>query len=214
MSTIKEISQKVSMLYSRHQDKENTNTNLDWREVKSHLVPIINTVMGATTVRLSDPDTGISITSGMAFRYNLPVLNRDLGNGTEYYVKLPVYPIRLRHELGIYRIGPKSPLAKPFVIIPSLYWDTLGGLAGFEGNICAIPLLNNEVAFSENPVETNVTATLIVSDSDQFGDDDVIPIPSDMEWSIITQVLKIFLPQVVLDKDLEAEVKAKENAND
>ena len=79
MSTIKGISQKVSMLYSRHQDKENTNTTLDWREVKSHVTPIINAMMGTVMVRLKDPDTGINITSGMAFRYNIAVLKSYIG---------------------------------------------------------------------------------------------------------------------------------------
>ena len=210
MSTIKSISQKMSLLYARHQDKENSNTTLDWREIKAHVPPILNAIMGATTIRLDDSSTGISITSGMAFRYNITVLSRDLGNGTEYYIKLPVYPIRLRHDLGIFSIGPRSPLKKRFIIVPQLYWDALVDIGSFEGNVAAIPLGNNEVVFSENPTETSVTAMLVVCDSDSFDDDDVIPMTPENEWEVQKELMKIFLPQVILDKDAEAEEEIKE----
>jgi hypothetical protein len=194
MSTIRYMSEQVSRLYARGVDKEDSHTVLNWKEVKPHIIQKINEVMGMqlTDIKLDDSDTAPSITSGMVMTYTVPVLTRETD---EYYIKLPVYPVRLQQNMGIFRVGPSGKLANAFIIIPQCYWDLLGGFEGFEGNICAVPVGNDEIIFSEDP-GTDVNLSLVVSDKEKFGDTETLPITAEIESMVVTQVLELFRPEL------------------
>jgi hypothetical protein len=208
MSTIRYISEQISRIHARTVDKENNNTVLNWKEVKPLVVQEVNNVIGMTLVNLNEMDVGVNITSGMLATYSASVLSRNSGAEQEWYTKLPVYPIRLRYNLGIYRVGPGGATArmkKAYIIIPECYWDLLDTLeeADLEGNVGVIPSGDNEIVYSKDPGVTSVRLSLVVCDSNTFGDDDELPITAEMETVVRNNVLTQFQPEVKVEKKVQ-----------
>ena len=209
MSTIRQISEQVSRLYARNNDKENNNTVLNWKEVKPLASQQINAITGATLVNLNEMDIGVNITSGMLARYKVTVLTRGSALEQEWYSKLPAYPVRLKQNIGIYRVGPGgSGIARfknAYIIIPECYWDLIDQLeeADLEGNVGVIPSGDNEIVYSKDPGVTSVNVSLVVNDTDTFGDSDTLPITSDMETIVIQECLKLFSPEVMVEKEIQ-----------
>jgi hypothetical protein len=204
-TTIRTISEQVSKLYSRNQDKENSNTKLNWKEVKPIVVQEINNVMGITLINLNEMDVGVNITSGMLARYRVPVLTRGTGADQEWYSKLPAYPIRLKNNLGLFRVGPVSSFKAPYVIVPELYWDLLDQLeeSDLEGNVGVIPAGDNEIIYSKDPGVTAVMVSLVVCDNNTFGDNDVLPITAELETVVRDNAVKLFNPEIMVEKDIQ-----------
>jgi hypothetical protein len=202
MSTLRSISEQISRLYSRSIDKENNHTKLNWKEVKPLVSQKINEIMGAQLINFKGTDIAAHITSGMIMKYNVSVLTRGSGEDQEWYSRLPVYPVRLPHSQGIYRVGPRGAFKRAYIIVPECYWDLLEGLEDFQGNTCVVPLGDNELLYSEDPGVTQVIVSLIVNDTGNFGDNDVLPITAEIEAEVIKRVLELFQPERIQPKEV------------
>lgn len=208
-TTIRQLSEQISRLYARGVDKENNNTVLNWKEVKPLVVQQINNITGMTLINLNEMDVGVNITSGMLARYSATVLTRGTGDNQEWYANLPAFPVRLKQNLGIYRVGPGgsgiAKLKNAFIIIPECYWDLIDVLeeSDLEGNVGVIPSGDKEIVFTKNPGVSSVNISLIVNDSSTFGDNDPLPITAEMEMIVIQETMKLFRPEVTVDKEIK-----------
>ena len=215
-TTIRKISEQISRLYARGEDKENNNTVLNWKEVKPLVVQQINNLIGMTLINLNEMDVGVNITSGMLARYSVAVLTRGSGENQEWYANLPAFPVRLKQNLGLYRVGPGgsgiAKLKKAYIIIPECYWDLIDTLeeADLEGNIGVVPSGDREIVFTSDPGVTTVNVSLVVNDESTFGDADPLPITAEMETVVIQEVLKLFRPEVKVEKDIEEQPVTEE----
>jgi hypothetical protein len=210
-TTIRTLSEQVSRLYARSQDKENNNTKLNWKEVKPLVVNAINNAIGMSLINLNEMDVGVNITSGMLARYKVTVLTRGTGEDEEWYSKLPAYPVRLKQNLGLFRVGPASSFKKPYIIVPELYWDLVDQLdeSDLEGNVGVIPAGDNEIIYSKDPGVTQVSVSLVVCDSSTFGDNDVLPLTAELELVVIDEVLSKFTPEVKVNKEIQEQTETE-----
>lgn len=117
---------------------------------------------------------------------------------------LPVIPISLPRNLGIYNIAPAASLTTNvghFAFIPlqrgqkellrtDKLLNQLLGQVGYEPR-------NNDVVFTQNLLLTNITKVdmeLCVFDISLYGETDILPIPSSMEADIVNTLVSQFAP--------------------
>lgn len=175
------LSEEIQRIYSRGISREDISPRLDKREVKIYIVQAINSLIKAEIANIGEiPDTVLGT-------YSAVVTNPS---GCLYQTELPVIPINLPKNMGIWRVYPDGCPWRPFVPIKSGDFDiaqgtpaeALEGLIGYYQD-------GKKLSFTKNP-GTPVILKLVVNNPTTLSDTELLPIPAEMETLVINEVLK------------------------
>lgn len=129
--------------------------------------------------------------------------------GTKSKSTLPAMPLKLPRGIGVYQIFDPANLDCPFIPLEM----------GQQCLLSSQPLINNlleqtgyewygmDIIYTKDltqPTPIEVTMRLVVLDISQYTDWDILPIPAEMEWDVIGEVLKLYMPEPVADKLVES----------
>jgi len=174
------LNEQIRRLYVRGLDREDVSPRLDEREIKLYIVQAINSLIKAEIANIGEvPDTVIGT-------YSVVVTNPS---ECLYQADLPVMPVNLPKNMGIWRVYPDGCPWKPFVPIKSGDFDmakgtpteTLEGLVGYYQD-------GKKLSFTKNP-GTPVILKLVVNDPSITNDTEILPIPAEMESLVISAVI-------------------------
>jgi hypothetical protein len=125
--------------------------------------------------------------------------------GTRSKSTLPAMPLKLPRGIGVYQIFDPANMDCPFIPLEM----------GQFGLLSSQPLINNllgqvgyewygtEIIYTTDltqPSPIEVTIRLVVLDIGQYSDYDILPVPADMEWEIVQEVVKLYSAEPVGDK--------------
>ena len=119
---------------------------------------------------------------------------------------LPIKPLKLPRDIGVFSVYPSGKPDQEFIplqlgqssliksqamindILGQVGRETQGGYVVFTKNLTGL-------------VEgITVDMKLVVMDINQYDDYDLLPVPPELEWEIITQVYKMYSTQPIPDK--------------
>lgn len=118
---------------------------------------------------------------------------------------LPAMPLKLPRGIGVYQIFDPANMDCPFIPLEM----------GQVGLLTTQPLINNllgqvgyewygtDIIYTTDltlPTPIEVTIRLVVLDMNQYSDYDILPVPADMEWDVIQEVVKLYSAEPVGDK--------------
>lgn len=128
-------------------------------------------------------------------------------------VKLPVKPLKLPRDMGVWSVFPSDQPDKEFIPLQMGQWSLLQSQ----------PLLNNllgqvgretygeYVLFTKDitiPGETvTVDMRLVIMDIALYGDYDLLPLIPEMEWQIKQEVVKLYSGESIADKLVDSTTK-------
>jgi hypothetical protein len=118
---------------------------------------------------------------------------------------LPAMPLKLPRGIGVYQIFDPENMDCPFIPLEM----------GQFGLLKSQPLINNllgqvgyewygtDIIYTSDltqPDPITVTIRLVVLDMSQYSDYDILPLPADMEWDAVQEVVKLFAAEPIGDK--------------
>lgn len=223
MSTRWSIGEQVKLRLAGGKGKE-----ADWadiREVYTAIGQVLNQMVKLDYFKGSMP-IGETVPDGMcvATYDNIPIKSyKNIAR-----LILPAMPIRLPRNMGVLAISPynldnaTNVLTSQFIPIPMGHSvlvngqpliDSLLGHIGYEVHGLDV-LFKTDITQSPYSI-TAATVKLLVLDMSQYGDYDLLPIPSDMEAACVEQVYQMFSgekPPVKIDDPIAITEKPQANA--
>jgi hypothetical protein len=188
------LAEQIQRLYARFLDKDNPSDVIDLREVILLVGQSINKVL-KLQVAESFKAGMIDVPKCNLIEYTCPV-TAETGNARAY-ITLPVIPLNLPMDMGIWSIAAATGAMTPYIPIPAQ--DVLvfqgANLVYLEGKT-GYYLQGKKVYFTKNITTTpngtvtSVIVNLLTMDLSQFGDNDVLPISPEVESAIIADVLE------------------------
>jgi hypothetical protein len=180
-------------------------------EVFVSIGQVINTMLKTEYFNVSLPGGEVIPNGAMVGLYeNIAVTKLD----NRSYCTLPVKPLKLPRDLGIYQVWDMANPDCMFVPLQMGQWaqnKTHPMLSGLLGKIGYEPYGERIVFTSDitnNGVDdTTVGMRLVIADLDQYGEYDMLPVPPEYELAIKQQVLSIFSTEQVADKIVDPSVK-------
>lgn len=178
-------------------------SSLTFNEIKIACGNVINSLLKTEYFSINEK-MGEKIPNGTvsAFYENIPV---NPLSTTSSIAKLPIKPLKLPRNMGVWEITPNSPDATIDFIPLQLgqinlkksqpILSDLLGQVGYEVH-------GMDVIFDQD-ISTFiglVNMRLIVMDISQYGDFDPLPILPEQEWEVINQVYKLYSSQPTPDK--------------
>lgn len=200
ITTRNKINEEIQLMYSLFLKKNGFNDNIDVRLIDILVNQSINKFIKIQV--LSNFKAGdIEIPSVNMIEYTLtPSANK---------VTLPVYPVTLKHDMGVWTVALSSTPLGYFIPVPNIYQQTFGGTATayLEGQT-GWYLKGNTINFTTN-VTTSVVVTLLVSDYATTGLTDPLPLSPELHSDIIADVMESlsntrFTTQELQNKDSNA----------
>lgn len=195
MATTKSLlSEQIQRLYAKFLDRENPGDVIDLREVLLLVNQSINKVLKLQVAEYFKAGM-MDIPKCNLIEYTAAV-TADAGNNRAF-ITLPVIPLTLPMDMGIWSIAAATGAMTPYLPIPSQ--DVLvfqgANLSYLEGKI-GYYLQGKRVYFTKNitlvanGTVTSVIVNLLTMDLSQFGDNDMLPISPEVESTIIDDVLQ------------------------
>lgn len=196
MATTKAIlSEQVQRIYARFLDKDNPSDVIDIREVLLLVSQAINKIL-KLEVAESFKAGLVDIPKCSLIQYTASVTADATNNRS--YLTLPVIPLTLPLDMGIWSISASNAAMTPYIPIPAQ--DVLvfqgANLSYLEGQV-GYYVQNKRVYFTKditlvaNGSITSVIINILASDFSQFGDNDMLPISPEVESAVIAEVLNI-----------------------
>ena len=191
MITLDAISEQIQRIYVSSISGENVDPSIDRREIYPLVIQLVNRELGA--VAMSAKRYGdIQVPSCIMVRYKNISVDVD---GSEKYALLPVYPIMLPRDMGVWDVKPSgASWNQSYICVPSGLMKLLGGLdeAVLEGNVGYSPE-GDRVVFHEYgaSVADSVDIQLLVADYNSLNANDVLPLNSDLESIIVVKAVEI-----------------------
>jgi hypothetical protein len=201
MATTKyKISEQVQRLM---QGNSTIASRIHMNDIKLLVEQVANQLLKADFFAVNMPD-GDSIPSNcMIYSYeSVPVTTYKT---TRSRASLPSIPISLPRNMGVLHVSKTDAIDEPFVPIPaSLYGiikpqDLLGDLSGLIG----YEVFGKDIVFTKNLPGlgvNNVFIRLVGVDLSQLTDYDILPLSSDMEAQVVTQVYNILVQTPPVDR--------------
>ncbi len=173
------LSEQIRRLYSRGIDREDTSPRIDDREIKLYVVQAINMLIKAEIANIGENVDSVLGT------YEL---SRE-GSSPHFYVTLPVIPISLPKNMGIWRVYQSGCPWNPYIPLKHGDFDIAQGTpAQYLETYVGYYQDGKRIYFTKDPTAT-VTAKLVVNDPAKISDTEVLPIPPEMEGMVIEQVI-------------------------
>lgn len=193
MTTKNILAEQIQRLYARFIDKDNVSDVIDLREVKLLLVQSINKIL-KLQVAESFKAGQVDVPKCSLLEYTCAVTS-DSGNNRSY-ITLPAIPLTLPLDMGIWSIAASNAALTPYIPIPAQ------DIIVFQGtNVSALEqqvgyyvqgkkvYFTKDITLSANGSITSVIVNLLVSDFNQIGDNDLLPISPEVEAVVIEDVL-------------------------
>lgn len=122
--------------------------------------------------------------------------------------KLPVKPIKLPRNMGVWSVFPSDDPDKEFIPVPMGQFALLQSQPLLSNllNQCGYSVYGDQVLFTKNLSTPNpndplkVSMRLAIMDISLYGDFDPLPVLPEMEWQIKQQVCAMYGAEVVADK--------------
>lgn len=212
MATTKAIlSEQIQRIYSRFIDKGNESDVIDIREIKLLVNQSINKVL-KLQVAESFKAGLIDVPKCNLVEYTCAVTSQS-GN-SRAYITLPVIPINLPMDMGIWSIAATNAAMTPYIPIPAQDVIVFQGtnLSALEQQV-GYYMQGKKVYFTKdittvaNGSITSVIVNLLVSDFSTQGDNDLLLISPEVENSIMEDVLGI----LGLGKIAQAELQTQQS---
>ena len=178
-------------------------SRIHMNDIKLLVEQVANQLLKADFFAVNMPD-GDSIPSNcMIYTYEqVPVTTYKT---TRSKASLPSIPISLPRNMGVLHVSKTDAIDEPFVPIPaSLYGiikpqELLGDLSGLIG----YEVFGKDIVFTKNLPGlgvNNVFIRLVGVDLSQLTDYDILPLSSDMEAQVVTQVYNILVQTPPVDR--------------
>lgn len=212
MATTKNIlSEQIQRIYSRFIDKGNESDVIDLREIKLLVNQSINKVL-KLQVAESFKAGMIDVPKCNIVEYTCAVTSQS-GN-SRAFITLPVIPINLPMDMGIWSISASNAAMTPYIPIPAQDVIVFQGtnLSALEQQV-GYYLQGKKVYFTKditltaNGSITSVLVNLLVADFSTQGDNDLLLISPEVENSIIEDVLGV----LGLGKIAQAELQTQQS---
>lgn len=189
------LSEQIQRIYARFLDKDNPSDVIDIREVMLLVSQAINKIL-KLEVAESFKAGLVDIPKCSLIQYTASVTADATNNRS--YLTLPVIPLTLPLDMGIWSISASNAAMTPYIPIPAQ--DVLvfqgANLSYLEGQV-GYYVQNKRVYFTKditlvaNGSITSVIINILASDFSQFGDNDMLPISPEVESAVIAEVLNI-----------------------
>lgn len=199
MTTRKKINEQVQLLYTQFLDKNGFNDEIDVRLIDIHVEQSINRLL-KVQVQSNIKAGNVEIPTCNIIEYTLtPASNA---------VTLPVYPINLPMDMGVWKVSLASN-GVAMIPINSSMANIYGGTnASYLEGQTGYTVKGNKVRFTTN-VSTSILVELLVSDFTTTGETDPLPVSPDIEADVITDVLD----RISQGRFSQTELNVKQNAN-
>jgi len=189
------ISEQIQRLYARFLDKDNPSDIISIPEVSLLVSQAINKIL-KLEVSESFKAGLVDIPKCSLIEYTATVVS-DSGNSRSY-IALPVIPLTLPLNMGIWSIAATNAAMTPYIPIPAQ--DVLvfqgANLSYLEGQIGYYVqgkkvFFTKDITLSANGSISSVILNILASDFSQLTDTDMLPISPEVESAVITEVLNI-----------------------
>ncbi len=193
MTTKNILAEQIQRLYARFIDKDNISDVIDIREIKLLLVQSINKIL-KLQVAESFKAGQVDVPKCNLLEYTCAVTSESGNNRS--YITLPAIPLTLPMDMGIWSIAASNAALTPYIPIPAQ------DIIVFQGtNVSALEqqigyyvqgkkvYFTKDITLSANGSITSVIVNLLVSDFNQIGDNDLLPISPEVESLVIEDVL-------------------------
>jgi hypothetical protein len=195
MATKSTISEQCQRIYARFLDKDNPSDVIDIREVMLLVSQAINKIL-KLEVAESFKAGLVDIPKCSLIQYTASVTADATNNRS--FITLPVIPLTLPLDMGIWSISASNAAMTPYIPIPSQ--DVLvfqgANLSYLEGQIGYYVqgkkvFFTKDITLAGNGSISSVIINILASDFSQFADNDMLPISPEVESAVITEVLNI-----------------------
>ena len=213
MATKSTLSEQVQRIYARFLDKNNSSDVIDIREVMLLVSQTINKIL-KLEVAESFKAGLVDIPKCSLIQYTASVTADAPNNRSS--ITLPVIPLTLPLDMGIWNIAASSAAMTPYIPIPSQ--DVLvfqgANLSYLEGQIGYYVqgkkvFFTKDLTLAGNGSISSVIINILASDFSQFADNDMLPISPEVESSVITEVLNIISGGRVSQAELVSQQQAQ-----
>jgi hypothetical protein len=213
MATKAILSEQVQRIYARFLDKNNPSDVADIREVMLLVNQAINKIL-KLEVAESFKAGLVDIPKCSLIQYTASVTADAPNNRSS--ITLPVIPLTLPLDMGIWSISASNAAMTPYIPIPSQ--DVLvfqgANLSYLEGQIGYYVqgkkvFFTKDITLAGNGSISSVIINILASDFSQFADNDMLPISPEVESAVITEVLNIISGGRVSQAELASQQQAQ-----
>ena len=208
MTTRRKIAEQIQRIIARYKgDRENIEPILDPREAYEWINQSVNRVLAVET-KQSFREGSIEIPTASIIKYTNQTVTSSSGTA---YVDLPVFPIRLPLDMGVWEITNTGDPLNPFIPVPMEFAQLIQGtvVAGLEQKKGYYVESGKRVRFLTDVTSDSISGVdirILVSDISTLADTDPLPLNADYEALVIQDVLQRFgLGQVGLT-ELQAQL--------
>lgn len=189
MTTKYKISEQVLRLYT---GGDPSIAALKREEVEELINQVVNSLLKTDILSVNMP-TGETIPAGYVIAIYENILVEKWNNRSR--AKIPVTPVALPKDIGMYHVGPAGDISEFYVpVLPGYHalirtnsiLNNLNGRIGYTRS-------DNFIYFTRDITVQNtdvkVDMHIVCMDVRKYGNYDVLPIPADMEATVIEKVL-------------------------
>jgi hypothetical protein len=214
MATTKAIlGEQVQRIYARFLDRNNPSDVIDIREVMLLVNQSINKIL-KLEVAESFKAGLVDVPKCSLIQYTASVTADAPNNRSS--IALPVIPLTLPLDMGIWSISASNAAMTPYIPIPAQ--DVLvfqgANLSYLEGQVGYYiqgkkVFFTKDITLAGNGSISSVIVNILASDFSQFGDNDMLPISPEVESAVITEVLNIISGGRVSQAELASQQQAQ-----
>lgn len=184
-------------------------SSISINELKISIGQVINQLLRVeyfnTSLKLGE---AIPNTTVIARYENIPVVK----SGDKSKATLPVKPMMLPRNMGVWSVYLSDDIENEFIPLQmgqssllrsQLLINDLLGQIGYE-------VRGLDVYFTKDitkPQGTTVDIEMAIMDISNYGDYDILPVPPEMEWTIVQEVFKLYMAQPDADKVVSSTAK-------
>lgn len=213
MITKNKLAEEIQRIYARFLDKDNPSDVIDIREVKLVLEQSINKVL-KLQVAESFKAGLLEVPRCNLIEYACSVTS-DSTNARSY-ITLPVIPITLPLDMGVWSIYATSSASNPYIPIPAqdvLVFGTIGSgtsLSYLEGQVGYYVqgkrvYFTKDITLSGNGSISSVNAVILAVNFDQYTDTEMLPISPEVITAVIDETLTVISNGRVSQAELGAQ---------
>lgn len=213
MATKAILSEQVQRIYARFLDKDNPSDVIDIREVMLLVSQAINKIL-KLEVAESFKAGLVDIPKCSLIQYTASVTADAPNNRSS--ITLPVIPLTLPLDMGIWSISASGAAMTPYIPIPAqdvlvfqgANLKYLEGQTGYYVQGKKV-FFTKDLTLAGNGSISSVIINILASDFSQFGDNDMLPISPEVESAVITEVLNIISGGRVSQAELASQQQAQ-----
>lgn len=210
MATTKNIlSEQIQRIYARFIDKNNVSDAIDLREIKLLVNQSINKVLKLQVAETFKAGI-VDVPKCNLIEYTCAVTSDSVNSRA--YITLPVIPINLPLDMGVWSIAASSAAMTPYIPIPAQ--DVLV----FQGtNVSALEqqigyyiqgkrvYFTKDITLSANGSISSVRVNILAADFSTTTDNELLPISPEVETTIMEDVLNTLGAGKIAQSELQTQ---------